>query len=214
LFSEALSPQGRLELVRGRFWHHGMYASSEDLRSFWNHRDDLAWTPESILAVVASEAANGNLEEHPWCVVMLEGEMPAVLSNAFQNVGELFERAEQFGANTEALLDAVGYILVVSLWKLRAAATIDCIRAVWKTTGDGRPTSQRFRDRVEKDVVVPIINHVRDTLCDACSDGCERVELDRNRLSDDDVAGFWKRFVHQPDRPVADERMKARVSAV
>lgn len=44
LFSDALSSQGQLELVSGRFWEHGHYASTSHLEHFWSERSRLEWS--------------------------------------------------------------------------------------------------------------------------------------------------------------------------
>src|SRR5262245_51918849 len=96
---------------------------------------------------------------------MHEPAMSAILTTAIANASPLWERAESYGNRTTPLVDGIGYIIMACLLKLRAAETIDGIRAVWKKS-DANGVAP---GNAEHDTVISIVNHMRDYLCDACS---------------------------------------------
>src|SRR5205807_1448648 len=73
VFASALTPQGRLEVIRERFWRHSSYATQDHLKELWKRRGDLQWDGITLLAVIASEIANGSVNDHPW-LMTIEGD--------------------------------------------------------------------------------------------------------------------------------------------
>jgi hypothetical protein len=57
----------------------------------------------------STSATRSPRETPPWCIVISDATIPEIITNAFRNAASLFERAEQFGANTQALTDGIGY---------------------------------------------------------------------------------------------------------
>ncbi len=66
LFGEGLSPAGRLEAVRERFWNKLEYTPVGTLKSLWAVRGELAIGPLERVALVANELAHGDLARRPW----------------------------------------------------------------------------------------------------------------------------------------------------
>lgn len=60
-FANALSPQGKLEVVRSKQWNLAAFATPQVLRELWANRDRLVWASDSIFSVLVSEVANGDL---------------------------------------------------------------------------------------------------------------------------------------------------------
>jgi hypothetical protein len=56
LFAEALSPQGRLAVLRAQFWNHCSFPDESALKIVWKEKKLLEWSEQSYLAVIAGES--------------------------------------------------------------------------------------------------------------------------------------------------------------
>lgn len=202
LYSEALSPQGRLELANARLWRYAQFAPSDQLELFWREKAHLTWTSESMITVVTSETANGDLTLRPWLAGAPEDSMRQILAGSIANVLVLHERAERFGTNQGPLLEAAAHIVLSAILTLGADETLMTVRNVWKR--EDAPAPPDLAEFFEQHLLRPIALGLQHELSDVCANDCERVVVDRNSLTDEQVADYWKRFVFDPDRRRAE----------
>jgi len=66
LFSKALSLQGQLEVIRTKFWNYSILSDKPTLIKIWQNRNKLKISHQSLLALVASEINNGNINQRSW----------------------------------------------------------------------------------------------------------------------------------------------------
>src|SRR4029077_9722156 len=115
LFSSSLTTQGRLVVLRERFWQHSAYMSTDNLKELWNTRKDLEWDAGSIIAVIASEFANGSVNRHPWLVTVSSKNLLHLLRLALAGTPSFGIRAQEAGVDEGSYLDAVGYLILRTL---------------------------------------------------------------------------------------------------
>lgn len=195
LFSEALSKQGQLELVQARFWRFAQFTNEQRLQQLWQERADLLWTTESLVAVTASEAANGDLSTRSWLVERSKKEIEGALDCLIRNVGQLYDRAERLGSHATRLLDASAYVMLFALHLLGAEKVARVIEVAASA------------DPLIGDKVLPAVLRVAQIeLGDVCANRCTRIFLEPLKLTADAIDGYWKRFVERPvSPPFSDE---------
>jgi hypothetical protein len=195
LFSEALSKQGQLELVQARFWRFAQFTNTQYLQRLWQDRHALRWSTEALVSVVASEAANGDLSIRSWLVDRSKKEVESALECLMRNVGQLYDRAERLGSHANRLLDASAYVTLTALNALGAKRAARVIQAVTSV------------DPLLSSTVLPAVLRVAQIeLGDVCAGRCTRIALDPLKLTEEEIDGYWKRFVERPvSGPFSDE---------
>ena len=106
LFSEALSPQGKLEVIRSKFWNYANYTDEPTLDDIWKFREKLSITPDTLLALVASEFANGNINKRSWATIVSDEIVVNSLVMALINFFYLLFRANAIGLKQEPFFKA------------------------------------------------------------------------------------------------------------
>jgi hypothetical protein len=195
LFSAALSSQGRLEFATARFRRHAQYASGKDLDLFWREKAALTWTADALIAVVASEIANGDLELHPWLGTMTDDVEPLIIY-AIENLLAMAVRAERFGSSSEPVVEAVGYLLLAAARSHGSNKVLDAIHRSWSEKDDDVPDLAVLKSNV----LLPVIQTLQWELSDVCSQDCERVIVPVRALTEKRIEGYWRRFVYQNGR--------------
>lgn len=186
LFAKALSPQGLLETVRERFWNRLEFASDGTLATLWGKRDELDFSYESLLAVIASEYANGDIGLRRWLTEAERADVIGVATLASLNMVYLMHRAVDAGAS-RPVLGALGHVVVASLQYAGVDLTLEMLQALWGQSG--RPEWSQERQDVILDVITEEV--ISGHFLDACAADCGRVDLgDYGRKS----ATYWDRF--------------------
>lgn len=189
LFPHALTVDGKLEVVRSRFWNYCTYADEPTLKVLWQHRRDLAWDDETMIAVLASEVANGNVADRSWPLLLPEEKLLSVLGNSLANAMYFCLRAERGGISQEPYLEAASYLTLLSLDKFQSDNVATLFREVWDRVGP-LTLPQPARDQVTECVVERLGGELRD----ACTADCSRVSVDAVSLSEAARASYWGRL--------------------
>lgn len=190
LFGKALTPQGKLEVLSSKFWDYAQYSDGEILEEVWSNKYDIEWSYLSILAVLASEEANGSLYQHPWLGVEFGNETTAMtllngLSNAFYLIKKMHER----GTNTDPLITCFGKLTALALLKLGTEVTNAVILAAFTHEEKGK-----LPDNIIGYVLEPIIINLMNELFDVCSSDCEKVYHTGDLHKD--TENYWAQFVN------------------
>jgi hypothetical protein len=196
LFRHALSPQGHLEVARSAFWNHSRYAGPITLRMLWSARGRLKWNPQSFIAVIASELANGDVTRRPWPLLFDQGRVLEALKSALINAPYFCVRATELGNDQAGYLGACGYLILAAISETSATQVSDIIGGCWEGLGS------QEQQRVIRDVVVEaVLTNLVGELQDVCTSDCSRVISDRRFLSESEVDSYWKRL----DLPESEE---------
>jgi hypothetical protein len=192
-FSEALSRQGQLEVVRSRFWNYATYADRPVLRRLWSDRDTLQWDQQSLLAVVVSEATNGRLTSRPWASWIADTSLLEVLALGVANLGYFCSRADSAGTEQRPYFRGLAYVLLATLARHPVAKVEQLLRELWDhTRGDPIPKAQQ--EVMLQEFLAPIVSELNVQLQDVCTSDCRRVSMDPIELSREDVQQYWLRL--------------------
>lgn len=207
LFSGALSLQGRLGVVRSRFWNYAYYTDKPTLKLLWKERRNLKWDPRSLLAVVISEVANGRIEYRPWVAFMKPDDLANVFIHGLLNTFYFVNRAESVGTNQKPFLKGMSYLLLAALNSLPLKTIKLLLKKGWEYT-EGTPIPEEHREYI----IRPIFEQLAKELNDVCHNDCER-ELSRDpfELTENEVELYWDRLrLHSEDQD-EDEEVKTTI---
>lgn len=112
LFSEALSPEGRLRAVQERFWNKLEYSAPGALAHLWKDRSQLNADGFSGFALVANEFASGAITERPWAGFWSAELRLQALQAGLLTTPYLMMRCTRTGAQSEPLVRALAYLLL------------------------------------------------------------------------------------------------------
>lgn len=205
LFSGALSLQGRLGVVRSRFWNYASYTDKPTIKLLWKERRNLKWDSRSLLAVVISEVANGRIEYRPWAAFMKPDDLADVFINGLLNTFYFVNRAESAGINLRPYLKGMSYLLLAVLNAFPLKTIKLLLKEGWKNT-EGTPIQEEYREYF----IRPIIEHIARELKDVCLNDCKRESCDPLELTTEEVELYWNRFC-EPDKDL-DENEEERVA--
>lgn len=87
LMHNALSPQGKVEVVRCRLWDFATFSDTPLLEDIWVNRDHVVLSERSLLSLVASEIAHGDITRRAWganvSTEILRGSLQVGLLNVY-----------------------------------------------------------------------------------------------------------------------------------
>jgi hypothetical protein len=188
LFSDALSIQGKLELVRSKLWNYSSFADKPTLQKLWRHRRTLDWEPESLLAIIASECANGDPSMRSWAALnRIDARSTLVLGLA--NVPFLTARAEQAGTRQDPFFDALAYLVLAVIHRhgtKGVARSLEEVNSMFDDPAFGPKLTALIFQQVFSTLVAQV--------SDVCTSDCDRVMMDPITLSKPQVETYWSRL--------------------
>jgi hypothetical protein len=187
LFAKALSPQGKLEVVRSRFWNYQTYAGEPLLEELWRHRHELQWSDSDIIAVLVSECANGSVTRRPWATLVSKQQRLPVLVSALTNILYFCFRADDAGVSQRPYIDGSAYLLLCCLESQDWQVVSKALAKIW--TG-----KKKDMDVLRAHALRPVLETLRTELRDVCTDDCRRVSTDPLALSKDNINEYWLRL--------------------
>jgi hypothetical protein len=188
LFSKALSLRGRLEVARYRFWNQSTYIDKAHLKEFWEKREKLSWDEQTLMAVLASESANGNLARHPWSSLVAQKQHLRLIQLGFLNALGFLFRAQEAGKDESHYLAALANLIVAAA-KRFTPNQISHALSTW--TLDRKDL---FTEEIRKFITQPVLSQAMNELRDVCTNDCQRVSTDPIHLKADEIKTYWKRF--------------------
>lgn len=187
---EALSLDGRLEALRVRFWNQLYFPGQQDLGALWDVKDEINWSVEQLIAIVAGELANGDVRERPWLGRTDLLTLAHAVGLVMVNLVSLLYRAERFGVSTEKIVELGAYLASVGIARLPPETVSRLIEDPWEMVEDTE-IPQEAREFVRE----AVLERIRRELLDACSRDCERVfgETKLEQVISIDET-YWHRF--------------------
>lgn len=153
----------------------------------WEKRDELMWDSGSLLAVVASELANGSVNRRPWLSVFISGSLLDLLKFGLANTVSFCVRAEEAGIDQDGSLDAMGYLVLRALKEFST-------EKVKSVLGDFMDAPKKDKEIIQGLVLRPVFSRLMVGVTDACSRDCECVSTDVRQLSEDEAEHYWDRL--------------------
>jgi len=189
LHSKALSSQGRLEVVSAKLWDYATYSDEPTLMSLWKQRDSITIDERSLLALAASESANGDLGVRSWALLAPDATLAASLCTALINSLYLAFRAGEHGVRQEPLLRAISYLILIATQRLGNEAVASLLANVWDDV-----EGWSYPDKVREFILEPVFDTLQAELRDVCSSKCRRVSTEPVLLQDIEIEGYWRRL--------------------
>lgn len=191
LFSQALSPQGRMKAMESRFWNKLEFVGQAALSELWKARDTIEITAFGRFALIANEFANGNITRRPWGAILDPTELYYLLQAGFINVPYLIGRCTRGGADQTPLFRAYAYIILVALNSFSAEAIVALINDfVFQGKGDEMP------EHIREFLFMPIADQLLGEMQDVCSSDCRRISCDHSAITGDkdEIKDYWLRL--------------------
>lgn len=198
-FSQALSPVGRLEYVRSQYWNYSQLASEGDLKAIWGNRSEISWDVQSVVAVVMSEVANGDINRRAWAAAVDGTELYAAFASALVNGPYLLNRARLMGAKFDYYTAALAYLLLGLMLRFDAEKVSHLVEASWKIFD-----REEWPAKVKELFIEPVLNHLEDEMFDLCLHPCRRVSAGP-RLTENEIKNYRARFTVRDDPELAEE---------
>ncbi|MGH1402865.1 MAG: restriction endonuclease [Alphaproteobacteria bacterium] len=188
LFSRALSPQGKLEVLRSRLWNYSILTDEPTLKTIWLARDTLDISPETLLALVVSESVNGSFSDRAWGKFVNEDVLFLALVTFLTNFFFLYYRAKEQGIKEASYIGAVTYLILCCVDRFGAEKTSDVLED-WSDFDD-----RELPEEVKNFILQPVMGSLLDELRDVCTSDCSRVHTDLVRLTENQIEGYWQRL--------------------
>lgn len=202
LFSRALSPQGKLEVVRTRFWNYTSYAGEPALEELWKRRNDLEWSDMALVATIMSECANGEIAARPWPLLVSDDRKLDLLQLALANVLYFCFRADDAGVSQVPYIDGTAYLLLACLHVHESSRVVNVVQSLSPTRGRDADADETIR----RHAITPVMRSLFGQLRDVCVDDCRRVSSDPLVLSKSEIASYWQRLELRDDADVPKRR--------
>lgn len=189
LFSKALTSQGKLEVLKTKLWDYVSFSDVPTLTQIWNDRDSVKIDSRALVALVASETANGNVEERSWGAHVDQELVLEALGDSLVNFLYLLSRAHESGVRTDPLAKALAYLTLIAIYRSGHEIVTRLLTGIWDTV-EGR----EYPDEVRQFALQPILQNVFDDVRDVCVSDCRRVSTDRISLSENQVKTYLSRL--------------------
>lgn len=203
LFSKALTAQGRLEVLHTKLWDYVAFSDAPALTQLWAERDTLDINSRALMALVASEITNGNIEERSWGVFVDTELVLETLGDSLINFLYLISRAHESGVRTDPLVQALAYLTLIATDRLGHEMVARLLAEVWDTV-EGR----EYPDAIRNLALQPILQTAFDDVRDICISDCRRVITKRVSLSEKQTKSYLKRLaIANTESSKKDERI-------
>jgi len=184
VFAEALTSQGKLDLVEARFWKTQGYADQPLLQQLWDERPTLKWNSQAFIAVMASEAANGSFSTHPWAVRIKGKEVLHLLKLGLHQLWGFCIRAQEVGINEHHYIKAMAYLLLVSLKTNATSEVLANIKNRWP---------KELQQFAMRQVVLQLLTELHDV----CTSDCRRISTEPLEFRPEEMKTYWKRLTRE-----------------
>jgi hypothetical protein len=207
LFSKALSPQGKYEVLKTRLWNYSSFADEPTLKELWKNKDQLDTDAEGLLALVVSEFANGNISTRPWPVLFDNENIIQTLANGLINFLYLVSKASDAGIRQEPYIRALSYLTLICIDRVGTTSTEIVLTQIWDDV-QGRD----YPEEVIEFILEPILDQLGTELRDICTSDCRRVTTDPIQLTEAEIENYWRRL-HLP-KSEEEEQVAKKVLAI
>jgi hypothetical protein len=220
---QALSPQGQVEAAATRFWDRLEYPNANLLDPLWSNRGDVDLDWRALWALVAAEAAAGDLSHRSWGPAVEEKVLSDALVLGFANLLGWIVRAQETGISDDPAYEAAEYILASALLRLPTDFVVDVAKNPWRhvepTDGASGKWDPEGMQSAADLLLKPIVGRLRSRLGDACVSDCVRIDADIDPPDRVDASGLWIQFlldaegVADPQEPDTGQLIMEKLSA-
>ncbi len=189
LHSKALSIQGKVEVTSTKLWNYATFTDEPTLKTIWEKRDGIDLNERSLLALVSSEIACGDIRLRSWALLVSDEILVTTLCNGLINFLYLVFRINERGVRQEPLIKGLSYLILIAIHRLGKQTVLNLISNIWNNV-----EGKEYPDDVRKTILEPILGNLLWELRDICISDCQRISTDRVTLKEEDMEGYWKRL--------------------
>lgn len=189
LFSKALTSQGKLEVAKTKLWDYATFTDEPTLIKLWNDREELDIDARALLAIVASEFANGDIETRSWAMHVDSDLVTETLGDGLINFLYLVFRANENGVRQTPIIRSLAYLTLVCAHRINVDSASALLTWVWESVKD-----REYPEELRKLILQPVLSTLNDEVRDVCISDCLLVHTDRITLTEDEVKTYWRRL--------------------
>lgn len=202
LFAKALTSQGKLEVAKAKLWDYATFTDEPTLIKLWNDREELDIDARALLAIVASEMANGDIEARSWAMHVDSDLVTETLGDGLINFLYLVFRANENGVRQTPVIRSLAYLTLVCAHRIGVDSASALLAKVWESV-EGR----EYPEELRKLILQPVLSTLNDEVRDVCISDCSRVHTDRITLRENEVETYWRRLSLLQENPKQDDRI-------
>lgn len=191
LIQDALSPQGKVEVVSCRLWDFATFSDTPLLEDIWSNRDHVIIDGRSLVSLVASEMAHGDIRRRSWGTIVPNEILHDALHVGLLNLYHLIFRGDGRSMREEPLTQALGYLISMGTHRLGVSPITTLVENVWKSSSD-----PKFSISIKDNVLEVVLSRLRRELLDVCSSDCDRFShREPTVLSNPEISNYWHRML-------------------
>ena len=201
LYSKALSPQGKIEVVRTKLWNHLSFTDGPALKQIWENRGSVEISPETLIALISSEFANGDIASRSWALYVNEEILINSLGYGLTNFLYLVFRANDLGVNQKPLIKAFSYMVLACIERIGIEQTTELLENIWD-----KVKKRNSLNLLKNIILESILGMLVSEIMDVCIKNCRRVLTDPIELTEKEIGQYWKRLIPSVDESEDETR--------
>jgi len=202
LHSHALSPQGKVQVLRSKLWDYASFSDEPTLRDIWKKRDEVDIDERALFALVASEIANGDIGARSWALAAPDHILLSTLGDGLVNSLFLAFRTAETGVRQEPLFRTISYLIIVAAHRLGQESVISILTSVWDEV-----EGIDFPSPVREMILDPVLATLQAELKDVCVKDCRRVSTKPEILTESEIETYWDRLSPESKKSKDDNRI-------
>ncbi len=189
LFGKALSPQGQLEVLKTKLWDYSIFTDVPTLVALWQMRDQFSIDERALVALCASELANGNIASRSWAAAVGTEIVIKALGEGLVNYPYLLNRANESGTRYGPIRSVLSYLVLISCARNGSDKTAAWLESVWKCV-----EGPEYPDEIIRRILKTVLDTLNDELYDVCTSDCRRISTKPIILTESDIEHYWQRL--------------------
>lgn len=185
IYSNAISVAGKLEICRIRFWQYISFTEKKTLELLWKNRQSLNFTDESLIALLVSELANGDINTRAWGWYIEESVLENSLLLILMNYLGLVIRGEERGIEQGIIHESVSYIVLCCILKFGSKKTKEIFE---------RAISNDLPEKILQDLHSVLFSNIFFELREICTPDCRRIFTESMKSSRENIKEYRNRF--------------------
>jgi hypothetical protein len=156
-------------VLRSQFWNAYYFREESDLKRVWQHRRELEWHEESVLALLAGEIMNRDIRKRPWAADTDNETLCLLILCGLLNIPHFYQRAKGMRSSAEPYWSVLVHLILVALDRFADESVMNLFDMTWKSFENTPP------EEVKQTILSRVLLRLRAELGDVCVSDCARV---------------------------------------
>ena len=126
-FPSSLTLKGRFNVINTRFLSYLQLPSGTDLIDLWENKQNLKFSPKTVLPIILAEATFGDLVERQWGLWFEKDLLFETFIIGLLNITYLLHKCEALGKDSLFIMGGMEYLLLTNLLNFKAAEITESI---------------------------------------------------------------------------------------